>query len=110
MGTKRIINNTAYSLSISLTVRRSETSGEVVIVENFSLKPGEERVVEYGGDDNSYLDAITVEAIYQANIIDTQERINWHSDYDDHQLNTYDNVPIDYIEGERFSRRFRAIA
>ena len=106
MGAKTFINNTPYTLSITLTVRLGDEPGLAAGIENFSITPGEERFFEYSYNDNPYLDAVTIETMDQDDVISAQKSVDVRGDEDDRQLNTHSFIFIDYTEDEPLMMSF----
>jgi hypothetical protein len=73
VGAKTFVNNTGYSLSVMLTVRRGDVPGNEAGVDSFSLGSGTSLYVQYSGDENPYLDGISVNAVDHGNIIASQD-------------------------------------
>ena len=59
-GTKEFINNTGLNLKCILTVRCGDRPGCVCSVEEFCLRCGERKCVNFGNECNNQLDGIRV--------------------------------------------------
>jgi hypothetical protein len=92
VGAKTFVNNTGYSLSVMLTVRRGDQPGTEAGVDSFSLGTGGSLFVRYSGDENPYLDGIAVNAVDRGNIIAAQEFVISRGSDVDNALNTNNTV------------------
>jgi hypothetical protein len=92
LGAKTFVNNTGYSLSVMLTVRRGDQPGTEAGVDSFSLGQGWSLFVQYSGPENPYLDGIAVNAVDRGNIIASQEFVITRGSDVDNALNTNDTV------------------
>jgi hypothetical protein len=92
MGAKTFINNSSYTLSVMLTVRQGDQPGHVFSVNSFSIGPNGTLAVQYSGDNNPYLDGISVNAVGNGNIITSQNSVNTRGSAVDNALNTNNTV------------------
>jgi hypothetical protein len=106
MGAKTFINNTGYNLSVMLTVRRGDMPGNEAGVDSFSLGSKGNLFVQYSGDDNPYLDGISVNAVDRGNIIASQDFVITRGSDVDNALNMNDTVCFD-MQNESIILSFR---
>lgn len=57
-GRKEFINHSGLCLTVILTVRCGERHGTSFRVEEFCLKPGEKKCIDFGNESNPFLDGI----------------------------------------------------
>ena len=94
MGQKMFINNTQYSVSVQLEVRKGSTPGSVESIKDFNLAKGQQEMVKYSGDANPYLDAIVVSLDEGGDLVSTQHFVLERGSPVDNQFNTHDTVTI----------------
>ena len=94
MAAKTFTNHTGYNLAVVLTVRKGETPGNVSGLVNFTLAEGAQTNVTYGSSTDIYLDAISLSATGNGNLITSDDQVIVRGSSVDNDLNTHNHVTI----------------
>lgn len=92
MGQKVFSNKTHSDLKATLVVRKGDTPGHEADTRHIVIKAGQDERYQYSGNDNPYLDAVSVQSNGNGGQIGAEVRVISRGSAVDNALNTNDHI------------------
>jgi hypothetical protein len=106
MGQKLFSNKTPSNLNATLVVRKGDQPGHEADTRTFVIPAGRDESYQYSGDNNPYLDAVTVTSNGNGGQIGAEVRVLSRGSAVDNALNMNDHITFTQT-GESLVMTFR---